>query len=70
MIKFLKGKIDLSAENNLFLNFAAAYGDESLVTMILKDNRVIQAGLDQAMAVTKSDAIFNLLYHKSVISSE
>ena len=70
MIKFLIGKVDVAAENNLLLNVAAVKEDEKLVKILLQNDRVIQAGLDQAMTVTKSDAIFNLLYQKSIITSE
>ena len=70
MIKFLMGKVDVAAENNLLLNVAADNGDKKLVKILLQNDRVIQVGLDQAMTVTKSDAIFNLLYQKSIITSE
>ena len=64
------GKIDLAAENNLLLNAAIANGDEKLVYNLLKNDRILHAGLDEAMKLTKSPTIFNLLYQKSILASE
>jgi hypothetical protein len=69
-VKFLMGTIDVSMENNLLLNTAVHVENMELVRILLKDERVINAGLDHAMELSKSPSMFNLLYRKSMVRSE
>ena len=69
-VKFLMVKIDIAAENNLLLNAAVANEDKNLVYNLLKDDRILNAGLDEAMKLTKSPTIFTLLYQKSILARE